>query len=108
MSAFVCMQCLGLECLFGVLHSVTSLSLIYPLRDAYLAAVFSTYTHICGPLWCNKDAGMVLSGIVMKSGLNSRSSAYGANHELQLHNRGNFYKVLINELFFVHFNKAYT
>lgn len=47
MSAFVCMQRLGLECLFGVLYSVTSLSLIYPLRDAYLAAVFSTYTHIC-------------------------------------------------------------
>lgn len=46
MSVFVCMERLGLECLFGVLHSVTSLSLNYPLRDAYLAAVFSTYTHM--------------------------------------------------------------
>lgn len=85
MSAFVCMQRLGLECLFGVLHSVTSLSLIYPLRDAYLAAVFSTYTHICAPLRCNKDAGTALFGIVIKSGLNSRGSAYGANHELKNH-----------------------
>lgn len=49
MSAFVCMQRLGLECLFGVLHSVTSLSLIYPFRDAYLAAVFNIHTHMCSP-----------------------------------------------------------
>lgn len=83
MFVFVCTLRLGLECLFGVLHSVTSLSLIYPLRDAYLAAVFSTYTHIRAPLWCNKEAGMVLIGIVIKSGLNSRSSAYGANNELR-------------------------
>lgn len=44
---------------------------------------------------------MVLFGIVNKSGLNSRSSAYGASHELQSHNRGNLYKVLINELSFI-------
>lgn len=95
MSVFVCMQRLGLECLFGVLHSVTSLSLIYPLRGAYLAAVFSTYTHIHAPPQCNKDAGAVLIGVCIKSGLNSRSSAYGANNGLRSHNRGNVYKVLI-------------
>lgn len=49
MSTFVCMQRLGLECLFGVLHSVTSLSLIYPFRDAYLATVFNIHTHMCSP-----------------------------------------------------------
>lgn len=65
MSAFVCMRRHGLECLFGVLRSVTSLSLIYPLCDAYLAAAFSTYTHIRAPLRCNKDAGMALFGIVI-------------------------------------------
>lgn len=70
-----------------------SLSLIYPLRDAYLAPIFSTYTHILTPLWSNKGAGMALIGIVIKSALNSRTSAYGANNELVSHNTRNAYKV---------------
>lgn len=82
MSVFVCMQCFGRDCLFGVLHSVVSLSLICPSCDAYLAPIFSTYTHIHTPLWSNKEAGMALTDIVIKSGLNSRTSAYGANNGL--------------------------
>lgn len=43
------LQRLGCDCLFGVLHSVTSLSLIYPSCDACQAPVFpclKTHTHI--------------------------------------------------------------
>lgn len=83
------MQRLGWECLFGVLHSVMSLSLIYPLCDAYLAPIFSTYTHIHTPLWSNKDAGTPLTDIVIKSGLNSRISEYRPNNELASHSRRN-------------------
>ncbi len=89
MSVFVCMQRLGWNCLFGVLHSVMSLSLICPLCDAYLAPIFSTYTHIHTPPWSKKDAGAALIDIVIKSGLNSRTSAYGANNELASHNTRN-------------------
>lgn len=93
MSAFVCMQCFSHDCLFGVLHPFSSLSLIYPLCDAFLAAVFSTFAHIHTPLWSNKEAGMALIGIVIKSDPNSRTSAYGANNES--HNTRNAYKVRI-------------
>lgn len=90
MSVFACMQRLGWDCLFGVFHSVMSLSLIYPLCDAYLAPIFSTYTHAyIHPHGAKKDAGVALIDIVIKSGLNSRTSACGANNELASHNTRN-------------------
>lgn len=54
------------------------------------------HTHTYSELLpSNKEAASVLIGTVIKSGPASRTSAYGANHDLPAHNKRNVCKVYI-------------